>query len=282
MSNKPMRHNSSGKVCPCHLHQETCSPEFLANPQASKRHHPYHDAKRPQARCRFGQANKESTSFRPSPAAPSHSEAPPEATVRETFMEVIREKHPHFKPRTDFDIYTLASTEYKGLPSGLYTWLDGQLALRLATSGDFDRIMNMTRQLLDSRGTITGRKPKLGAPNVFLRPIPNSQYSVRLFPGSLARQPVNSPFKFELWVLPNTSTPWLGGLPMRIHSLERVYGYRETDISSGAEKFLLRDGQTCMLKRSGHRDLRFTVPVRAAVLQPADVNADQLHFPEVV
>ncbi len=105
-------------------------------------------------RYRLGQASKESSSSRPSP--PSHSGTPSEATVRETFLEIILEKHPYFKPRTDFDIYTLGSTEYKGPPSGLYTWLDGQLALRLATSGDFDRIMSMTRQLLDGRGTITG------------------------------------------------------------------------------------------------------------------------------
>ncbi|KAI1782526.1 hypothetical protein LXA43DRAFT_1103894 [Ganoderma leucocontextum] len=275
MSTKPARHSSSGK--------------------ASKRHHPYNDAMRPQACSRFGRASKDSSSPHISPSIPSYSVAPSETTVRETFMEIIRQRHPPFKPRTDFDIYTLASTEYKGPPSGLYTWLDGQLALCLATSGDFDTVMSRTSELLDGRGTITGRKPKPGAPDVFLRPIPSSQYSIRLFPGSLAHReycmdfvltstghPVNSPFKFELWVVPSSSTPWLGGLPMRIHSLERVYGYQDAKISPGVEKFLLKDGQTCLLKRPGHRNLRFTVPIRAAALEPADVNEDQLHFPQVI
>lgn len=292
--------------------RETCRPEFQPNPQASKRHHPYYNAEQLQTHYRPSQSRTESSPAPPPLPAPNHSLTSSEATVRETFLEVIREKYPHFKARTDFDIYTLASTEYKGPPSGLYTWLDGQLALRLAASGDFDTVMSMTRQLLDSRGMITGvskrpilfrdcrltgiqRKPKLDAPNVFLRPIPNSQYSVRLFPGSLARQEfcmdfvltstgqaINSPFTFELWILPNASTPWLGGLPMRIHSLERMRGCREADISPGAEKFLLRDGQTCLLTRPGHRDLRFIVPIRAAVLQPADRNIDHLHFPAMI
>ena len=140
-------------------------------------------------------------------------------------------------------------------------------------------------------------KPKPGAPNVFVRPIPNSKYSIRLFPGSLpAREycldfvrastgePVNSPFKFELWTVPRTSTPWLGGMAMRVHSLEKVYGNRQEDIVPGQEKSLLRDGQSCLLKRPGQRNLRLTVPVRAAAVQAAnaDEDVDEIDFPKTI
>ncbi|KAI1789520.1 hypothetical protein LXA43DRAFT_892707 [Ganoderma leucocontextum] len=260
----------------------------------SKRHHPYDNQKRSQTRGRAYQANQQSSSLPPSPTS-NHPATGSEGTVRESFVEIVREKHPYFKPRTDFDVFALASGDYTGTPSGIYTWLDGELALYLALIGDMEAVMEETRRFLDRRGSITGRKPKPSAPNVFVRSIPNSPYSIRLFPGSLAHQeycmdfvvtstgqPVNSPFEFELWALPSSHTPWLGGLPMRVHSLERVYRYADADILAGAEKFLLKDGQTCLLKRPGHRNLRFTVPVRAAALRRADLDDDQLHFPSMI
>ncbi|PIL31361.1 hypothetical protein GSI_06060 [Ganoderma sinense ZZ0214-1] len=263
--------------------------------KGAKRHHPYNDKKRaPPHNCipEAGQVSSRST------PSSSTSAALPTGVVRDSFLEVIRDKHPWFKPRNDFDIYTVVN--YQGAPDDVWTWLDGQLALLLAAGGNFDGAMAEIRRLLDTPravADVTGIKPKPGSPNVFVRPIPNSEYSVRLFPGSLGAreycmdfvltstgEPVNSPFKFDLWTVPSTTTPWLGGMSMRVYSMEKRYGHRDEDIVPGVEKFLLRDGQTCLLRRPGHRDLRFTVPIRAAAMQAASAgqDADEIDFPEII
>ena len=72
--------------------------------------------------------------------------------------------------------------------------------------------------------------------------------------------------------------------PPRVYSLERIYGNRDEDVAPGAEKFLLMDGQTCLLKRPGHRDLWFTIPLRAAAMQAADAgqDVDEIDFPQMI
>ena len=117
--------------------------------QMSKRHHPYDNQKR--ARIRI-QETDQSFLF----PASNHLPGTSEGTVRESFVEIIREKYPYFKPRTDFDLFALASGDYKGPPSEIHSWLDGELALYLALTGDMEAVMEETRQLLDRRGTITG------------------------------------------------------------------------------------------------------------------------------
>ncbi len=130
--------------------------------------------------------------------------------------------------------------------------------------------------------------------NVFVRPIPNSSYSIRLFPGCAAAQeycldfvdnrtglPVNSPFKFELFGAPNTgASPGFRVTPMM--SLERGFGIPQDQIPPGHEKFLLMDGMTCVLRRPGHKDVRFTVPTRrqppVAAAQAAD-DVDEIDLP---
>ncbi|KAI0323358.1 hypothetical protein GY45DRAFT_1376379 [Cubamyces sp. BRFM 1775] len=136
------------------------------------------------------------------------------------------------------------------------------------------------------------RKPRDARDRSHIRPLPDSNYSIRLFPGNpynseycmdivdtATGQPVNSPFEFELWVVPNLKSPWLSMPSGRIRSLERCFGIAQHDILPGEEKWLLRDGQTCLLKRPGKRDVQFTVPMRKE-LQPAFVyDVDVLDFP---
>lgn len=88
---------------------------------------------------------------------------------------------------------------------------------------------------------------------------------------STTGEPKNKPFEFELWVEPletSNKAPWLplSLLSMRLHSMEFGFGLTEEEIEEGAEKFALMDGQTCVLKRTGHRDIRFTVPNRHPVV----------------
>jgi len=120
-------------------------------------------------------------------------------------------------------------------------------------------------------------KPSPGEDDVHVRPIPNSDYSLRLwgkglelkreycldFVHSVTGQPVNSPFEYELWVVPNKSAPWLPGVKSRIYSLERGFGIPQEDILPGEEKFVLLEGTNCVLVRPGMRSVHFEVPIRS-------------------
>ena len=111
---------------------------------------------------------------------------------------------------------------------------------------------------------------------VYIRSIPDTKYSIRLFPGSISAaeycldfvdsatgEPVNSPFEFELWAVENPETPWLSmPVTMQMRSIEYAHGIKQADILPGHEKFILRDGLTCVLIRPGKPKIQFTVPVR--------------------
>ncbi|KAI9062950.1 hypothetical protein FKP32DRAFT_1721670 [Trametes sanguinea] len=156
---------------------------------------------------------------------------------------------------------------------------------------------NSVTTVLDTYMEHSGKKPVADDPLVFTRPVPDSNYSIRLFPGSLSLseycmdfvdtttgEPVNSPFEHELWSVPNPDTPWLT-IPMvgKLRSAERGHGIRQEDILPGEEKYFLRDGQTCVLMRPGKRPVRFTVPVRRRPeLQESAEAVDVLDFPKLV
>ncbi|KAH9896424.1 hypothetical protein C8Q73DRAFT_685387 [Cubamyces lactineus] len=159
--------------------------------------------------------------------------------------------------------------------------------------GYVDRNLPLVKTCLDLRQQ---KKPRLGDKHVFIRPIPDSEYSIRLYPGSISAaefciefvhtatgKAVNSPFPYELWSVPS---PAMSGLsvPMvgRLKSAECAFGIRQEDILPGEEKFLLCDGQTCRLKRPGKRLLRFTVPIRQRQSSRIDEDVDVLDLPEVI
>lgn len=93
---------------------------------------------------------------------------------------------------------------------------------------------------------------------------------------------MNSPFEFELWGVPDPEMPWLS-IPVsgRLRSVEYVLGLKQRDIMPGTEKFVLRDGQTCVLMRPGKRPLRFTVPLRR-VENTAVEEVDVVDLPRVI
>lgn len=129
---------------------------------------------------------------------------------------------------------------------------------------------------------------------MFIRPLPDSDYSIRLFPGSKAAseycldfvlsatgEPVNSPFKFNLLAGPGPTTP-VGFVPtVGVQALERSFGIAQKDVRPGAEKFLLRDGQLCTLQRPGHKDVQFTVPIRRRS-EPPNPDVVVLELPQYV
>lgn len=139
-------------------------------------------------------------------------------------------------------------------------------------------------------------KPSPGDPEVFARPLPGSEYSIRLFSGNAESkdycldfvltatgEPVNSPFKFDLLCLPDPNAPIRSGPIISMRSLECSFGIPQHEIEPGAEKFLLHDGQYCLLRRPGHRDVRFKVPTRRRPKPEAPpVDADFLDFPDII
>ncbi|KAI0676673.1 hypothetical protein C8Q78DRAFT_1179509 [Trametes maxima] len=235
----------------------------------------------------------------PSSTSSSSLPGPPLTEFRKTCLDTIRERYPDLEPRDDWDILTLATTPLRlGTTAEIYAQLDRALATSIEALGEKET-RNNVRKLLDMHMELTGVKPPPGSVDkfTFIRPIPDSRYSIRLFPGAFSdRQycldfvdtesgkPVNSPFEYELWAIPDPEAPWLS-LPMsgKLHSIECAHGIRQKDILPGHEKFILRDGQTCVLIRPGKRSLRFTVPVRE--VEPdvkVDESMDVLNLPRVV
>ena len=122
-------------------------------------------------------------------------------------------------------------------------------------------------------------KPGDKTPHVYIKPIENTHYSIRLWPGShelrlwcmdfvdsRTREPKNSPFPSQLYAVPKTwETPWLSQeQPRPVISLQEMHGMSKDDIPDGCEKFILSDGQQCVLMIKGGLRIRFNVPVRLA------------------
>ncbi|KAI0755496.1 hypothetical protein C8Q74DRAFT_309992 [Fomes fomentarius] len=155
--------------------------------------------------------------------------------------------------RTDFDTVLAlsdASEQYIGPESGLYTWLDGQLGSMASKMGDVDSVLQGTG--ISSVGMTTlwpeyVDKPLTGSS------LPSSDPYLTVSTPSISAQPVNSPFSCELWSVE---------LLVELGSLERSFGLSQREIFPGQERFVLRDGMWCMLRRPGHRDVRFSVPIR--------------------
>ncbi|OJT05951.1 hypothetical protein TRAPUB_3138 [Trametes pubescens] len=231
-----------------------------------------------------------------SPAAPTRG--PGTILFRKLCAEKILRDYPGVEPRSDYDFVALGSRRFHGSPAEIYAQLDEDLASHVESYG-YEFIMNNAKKLCDAYVEPTGIKPGqlgTGDKSVFIRPIPDSKYSIRLFPGSISAaeycmdfvesatgNAVNSPFEFELWGIPNPDTPWLS-FPIcgQLRSIERAHGIKQQDIRPGAEKFILRDGQTCVLARPGKRSVRFTVPVRKVVPPDAVDDMDILDLPQFV
>ncbi|KAI8972204.1 hypothetical protein BD414DRAFT_540383 [Trametes punicea] len=183
----------------------------------------------------------------------------------------------------------------------VYAFLDQELLDDAESEGSLEVMQKCCGRVLDNYVEPTGCKPLPGEVNPFvhIRPIPDTKYSIRLFPGSFTDaeycldfvdsttgEPVNSPFDFELFAGPGeTSTPWLSlPMAMKLKSIENIHGIKTQDILPGEEKFILRDGQMCVLTRPGKPKIRFTVPVRQKPKSEPEEAEDAivLDFPKVL
>ncbi|OJT03903.1 hypothetical protein TRAPUB_5404 [Trametes pubescens] len=287
-----------------------------ASRKTSKRHQPYDSSKRSKARSKIPTAGPSTQLTSDESSIPSSSSSPadetpttikttlppstrrtkPLHTMRELAEKRIRKSYPYFTPRNDWEVLYLSNAPYSGSEAGLYKRLDMLLALEIEDSGSYEAVVGSATKDLDELLDFTGFKPSPGDPEVFVQPLPGSEYSIRLFSGNAESkdycldfvltstgEPVNSPFKFDLFTLPDPDAP-VGSAPaMRRRPLECAFGIPEHKIDPGEEKFLLRDGQHCLLRRPGHRDVRFKVPIRRRPKPPPPpVDADILDFPEYI
>ncbi|EIW52413.1 uncharacterized protein TRAVEDRAFT_53836 [Trametes versicolor FP-101664 SS1] len=270
-----------------------------------RRHQPYDSSKRSKANSQHPTPSIIKTTLPSVAETPSTTSTPesqstrptkPLHSIRELAMKKIRKHYPYFTPRNDWEVLYLSNAPYSGSEAGLYERLDKFLAVNIQEQGSYDAVVAGATKELDELLDWTGFKPSPGDPEVFVRPLSGSEYSIRLFSGNAESkdycldfvltstgEPVNSPFKFDLLCLPDPNAP-IGLTPiMSMHPLECAFGIPQHEIEPGEEKFLLHDGQHCLLRRPGHRDVRFTVPIRRRLqVEAAPVDADVLAFPEYI
>ncbi|KAL7280680.1 hypothetical protein ACG7TL_005619 [Trametes sanguinea] len=241
-------------------------------------------------------SSADTTASRRAAAAPKPNPGNGAVLFREMALHNVRTNNPRIEPRNDWELLKLSSKHIPGTPAEVYAWLDERYASEVEQEGV--EIVCWATEFLNTWMEPTGMKPRPGEVSkyVHVRPIPESKYSIRIFPGSISAaeycmdfvdsetgEPVNSPFEYELWAVPDPDTPWLG-MPMcqQIRSIERIHGIKQEDILPGHEKFILRDGQTCVLRRPGKPQVRFNVPVRKQPVTQPQPEVHVITFPRVI
>ncbi|KAI0629982.1 hypothetical protein C8Q77DRAFT_1160974 [Trametes polyzona] len=144
-------------------------------------------------------------------------------------------------------------------PEGLHRFLDEQLDYALEDGLTYQELMDGATSALDEH--VFGPRPG-ETYGIFVRPIPDSKYSMRLFPGketsrdyclnffvlTTTGKPVNFPFKFDLFAGSGHDSP-VGFAPaVALPPLDSAFGFFTEQDPPGEEKFLLRDGQSCILR----------------------------------
>ena len=226
--------------------------------------------------------------------------------MRDVCIITAQKLYPGFTPQNDFELEILGGSPLMDheAPS-ISKWLEDELGIALEESHTLEKVLENSRRLLDMPVDPTGvrllyfpsvspilstlqLKPKSNdEPGVYVRAIPDSAYSIRLFPGCRSEgeycldfvctatgEPVNSPFKYELWSAPNRLTPWTFCGPGRLRTLDAVFGIPAHEVPPGEEKYLVKDGQTYVLKRPKQKGFRFTVPVRVSPVSTSEAYVD--------
>ncbi|OJT10712.1 hypothetical protein TRAPUB_12744 [Trametes pubescens] len=198
------------------------------------------------------------------------------------------------EPRNDYELLKLAQRKLDGTTAEIRARVDDMLQIDIKFFGTREAVFAAATATLDTVVAFTGRKPRPNRDIVHTCPIPGSKFSIRLWPGNpyvneycmdfvntATKEAVNSPFEFELWAVPDPDAPWLAMPSGRLNSLESNFHIPQHKILPGLEKWVLRDGQTCLLKRPGKKDVMFRVPVRRKP-KPIQYDVDLLEFPREV
>ena len=223
--------------------------------------------------------------------------------MRDVYVDIVRTAYPWYEVRSDFELLALGGRGYDYAEGeGLGARLEQDWSAFVSQfEGDADNAMWEVRRTLDTLVEVTGvsrhdlyeasslflsnviqEKPMPGDANVTIIPIPESPYSLRMWPGAAstrefcldyvyAKDPkasVNKPPGYKLTIhVPGGATPWLGVGRQPLHSLEASFGIRDEDIIPGEERFVVLEGMVCSLEYP-EQDIggpvSFEVPVRAS------------------
>lgn len=118
-------------------------------------------------------------------------------------------------------------------------------------------------------------KPTSDDPDALYIRIPDTNFSLRFWPGSFAdseycmdfvltatREPINVPDHYEVRVVPDPAQTWLHPTATKVLPIEQVLGVPKDEIAEGSEKYILRDGIHCHLAYKERPIMHFQVPSR--------------------
>ncbi|KAI0639051.1 hypothetical protein C8Q77DRAFT_27903 [Trametes polyzona] len=230
------------------------------------------------------------TFWAPTDGPPVHAPAPATSSTpmraRELCLDYIRGRFPDIQTSSlsGFEIITLATATPEGLNLRVTReWVKEAWKMTVQDChGSEEEALAEVEKVLDEMIVPTGRKPSPKDPEVKYLPLDGMEHSLRFWPGDIddaeycmdfvvtaTGEPINVPPGYELWAMPDPRTPWLTVASQQILSAEEVMGIPRNKIKPGEEKFILRDGMTCALRRtdSTFQDIVFRVPMRPEVRQ---------------
>ncbi|OBZ68526.1 hypothetical protein A0H81_11458 [Grifola frondosa] len=133
------------------------------------------------------------------------------------------------------------------------------------------------RTFAKGNGTLPslGKKPELNDPAVLYVDIPGTDYSIRIWDGGMASRrqycidyfdtrrntPINKPDGFDIYPV-GMSGPGFLAFNGPLISWEEAMRVEHQHLRPGAEKFSAPEGSHLALRRHGHPDLVFEVPLR--------------------
>ncbi|VDB84536.1 unnamed protein product [Peniophora sp. CBMAI 1063] len=241
----------------------------------------------------------------PIPACPVPSDQRP---LRYWQTLIAKKLNPTIDPRDDFDIVFAATKPWAGTESEFRAMVDEErIEDALSYCPDdieagrekSERLMRASYDALSCPPI--GHKPGFFTPNelgepeedVRLQSIPDSQYSIRLHGTGLSShkaftldiiytstgQAVNSVTAgIELWGSVNPDNPHALVFKEKLRPLELIFGIKDRDINPGQENFMVTEGSACVLKRSGKRDVYFTIPERTPRMEAHERGMEPLRY----
>lgn len=253
---------------------------------------------------RYGGRAEPRQTMSPPPSSPpaEYAPSPPRTdrspvSMRSVFAKQASALHQDITPKDDFEILMLGGDRLEGYTTAdKRAWLAEEWTLTVAEYGSEAETRQSIKESLDAMVELSGvrrlhratvflsltmrlqEKPASDDPDVGYIPIPQTNLSLRFWPGSLAdveycmdfvvtstRTPVNVPDNYHVWIVPDPTMPWVQAATTEILSIEKVHGIDKKKIKEGCEKFILRDGLYCELADKEQSIMRFRVPARRQV-----------------
>ncbi|KAA1470052.1 hypothetical protein DENSPDRAFT_835758 [Dentipellis sp. KUC8613] len=203
-------------------------------------------------------------------------------TMREASKRYVRGLYPHITPQDDYELSLLlfGGFDKNGTVEEFHEYVIDMLEIswdtnrRMGKKNAIAKLREDAKKQMNGPSFLTGMKPLPDQSYVHIRPIPGSQFSMRLwvtsspnanrwcldFVQATTGEAVNTPPNFELHAAPDLKKPWLPFLGKRLHPMCYGLGVKRGSANTGTETYLLLSGMSCSLARPGHKPVVFTVP----------------------